>query len=388
MSLCCDLCFCPIEDGEPHVSCNNNNTTSCCSNGEQNDLQQQCHHYHLEGCLQNYFDVLAQSLEDAALQFWAQHEKLECPLPGCLCGIDEDQLLCLASAASKEIIKKYFEVKRRLACSVERKAAMKEAEKKALASSDEAKRELGNRMILEIREILTTCIACPHCKQPFIDFDGCLALTCGSCSAQFCGVCLQVHAGEGKNADSHQMVSTHLKSFGPTLLQTYGFHSNYFISSQGWGKWSEKLKIDSIVRYLKGIRKELVWDFFRDVAEVVRKEKWISEEGCQELYRSVFAHDVGAVHLVRIPNTFWLLYSTKHNITFEQAIQCSGLTNSMKLDMGKFIVAKVRKAFPSWEPIKTRVPGEQFESINYPPEVLPIVAKAMEEWGVLSGCWQ
>lgn len=40
-----------------------------------------------------------------------------------------------------------------------------------------------------IDEILT--LRCPRCKQAFLDFDGCFALTCGSCPCRFCGWCLE-----------------------------------------------------------------------------------------------------------------------------------------------------------------------------------------------------
>jgi len=30
-------------------------------------------------------------------------------------------------------------------------------------------------------------LVCPRCRQAFVDFDGCLALSCGGCGADFCG---------------------------------------------------------------------------------------------------------------------------------------------------------------------------------------------------------
>jgi hypothetical protein len=199
-------------------------------------------------------------------------------------------------------------------------------------------------------------------------------------------VCLKIH--KEFPLDGHAQVQSHFRTFSREILGKFGFHSQYFISAVGWPAWCEKLKIDSIVDYLKTVRKEIVWDSFREISKGLQEEQLLSPAGCQTLYERIFAHDVGAVHLVRIPNTFWLLYSTKHNITFEEAIRTANLTSDMKLNMGKLIIQKVREAYPSWEPIKTRVPGEAFEAVNYPPEVLPIVAKAMEEWGVQNRCWR
>ena len=54
-----------------------------------------------------------------------------------------------------------------------------------------------------INEILT--LHCPRCKAAFIDFDGCMALSCSrdACGAKFCAVCLRDCAGD---ADAHEHV--------------------------------------------------------------------------------------------------------------------------------------------------------------------------------------
>lgn len=55
------------------------------------------------------------------------------------------------------------------------------------------------RLILE--KVLTT--SCPRCQAAFLDFDGCMALTCGSpgCGTGFCALCLQ-----DCGADAHEHV--------------------------------------------------------------------------------------------------------------------------------------------------------------------------------------
>ena len=47
-------------------------------------------------------------------------------------------------------------------------------------------------------EILT--IRCPKCRQPFVDYRGCAALTCGTCQAKFCALCLK---DCGRDAHQH-----------------------------------------------------------------------------------------------------------------------------------------------------------------------------------------
>ncbi|CAB9496339.1 Zinc finger C-x8-C-x5-C-x3-H type (and similar) [Seminavis robusta] len=54
-----------------------------------------------------------------------------------------------------------------------------------------------------VEEILT--LKCPRCKQAFLDFEGCFALTCSSCRCAFCGWCLQ---DCGKDAHAHVKTCT------------------------------------------------------------------------------------------------------------------------------------------------------------------------------------
>jgi IBR domain, a half RING-finger domain/Zinc finger C-x8-C-x5-C-x3-H type (and similar)/RNA recognition motif. (a.k.a. RRM, RBD, or RNP domain) len=49
-----------------------------------------------------------------------------------------------------------------------------------------------------IEEVLT--LRCPRCKQAFLDFDGCFALSCNSCPCGFCGWCL---SDCGSDAHAH-----------------------------------------------------------------------------------------------------------------------------------------------------------------------------------------
>ena len=53
-----------------------------------------------------------------------------------------------------------------------------------------------------LESILTDVMYCPRvgCSAPFVDFDGCMALTCSQCSCGFCGWCL---ADCGRDAHEH-----------------------------------------------------------------------------------------------------------------------------------------------------------------------------------------
>ena len=53
-----------------------------------------------------------------------------------------------------------------------------------------------------IEEVLT--LRCPRCQAAFLDFEGCLALTCSrcTCNTRFCGVCMR-ECGDESSAHAH-----------------------------------------------------------------------------------------------------------------------------------------------------------------------------------------
>ena len=54
-------------------------------------------------------------------------------------------------------------------------------------------------------EILTSKCPRPHCRQAFLEFDGCCALKCSNCPCRFCAWC-GVDCGNGSN-DAHNHVA-------------------------------------------------------------------------------------------------------------------------------------------------------------------------------------
>jgi hypothetical protein len=255
---------------------------------------------------------------------------------------------------------------------------MERVERDAMKASAEANANLGQRLVADVRDVLTKALSCPHCGAPFLDFSGCLSLTCAACNREFCGVCSRKHS---ETADGHQAVAGCVKKLSAEQVAEFGFHSSYFITAGGWAKWSDRLKVAAILAFFKTLRRDVVWDTFSQVDAALRKEQLLSEASLQQLATKVYSHDVDAVHLVRIPNTFWLLYSTKKCRKFEDVVQQVALPQADRLSVGKVILAAIKKAYPSWVQVKNTVPGEQFEAINYPPEFLPLITQVMDQWG-------
>lgn len=83
---------------------------------------------------------------------------------------------------------------------------------------EEQKRELEERLQRQLHDQITPArnkiintiltLHCPRCKAAWLDFDGCLALTCG-CGCGFCAVCLQ-----DCGSDAHAHIGT-CKFAGP-----------------------------------------------------------------------------------------------------------------------------------------------------------------------------
>lgn len=359
----CAVCLCDVEDGEQFVACG--------GAGEGAG----CHVVHAEECFPQF--LLSVSQEREAVDHFEKTQTIRCPshqagCAGCI-------TLEAAARGGPVALKCFVNCSQTVACSVERRATVAHVERESMKASAEANSNLASRMMGEVRDVLTRAISCPHCQAPFLDFSGCLALTCGGCSREFCGVCCRKHA---RTADGHQAVTECVGRLSAAEQKTYDFHSVYFISAAGWKRWSERLKIAAVLAYFQTLRRDLVWDAFGHIDEAMKREDLVSAEGRLELATKVYSHDVGAVHLVRIPITFWLLYSAKKGVTFEAAVAAVSLPQQAKISLGKVILTKVQKLYPSWVKVKSPVPGETFDALNYPPEFMPLIAKEIESWGV------
>lgn len=358
----CGVCYTDVEEGESFVHCS-------APWGKH-------HYFHTVDCLPQYLTSASQDRDTH--EYFAAKRAIRCPShhEGCV----GHMTLELAASGGAEALKAFVVALQDVACTVERRETEARVERDAMKASSESNAGLKMRMVADVRDVLTRALSCPHCHAPFIDFSGCLALSCASCSREFCGVCCKAHSG-ATASDGHAAVTECLKKLSASQLKTYDFHSTYFISAKGWQSWSERLKVDAILDFLQSLRRDLVWDVYAEVQKALTSEKLLTSESCEELAKKVYSHDVDAVHLVRIPNTFWLLYSTKKMMKFETVVQTVTLSQQERLQVGKLILARVSKCFPSWVAVKNTVPGEQFEAINYPPEFLPLITKVIDEWG-------
>ncbi len=94
----------------------------------------------------------------------------------------------------------------------------------------------GIRIHIE-EEIMT--IRCPKCRQPFVDYTGCAALTCSSCQCHFCALCLK---DCGANAHPH-VKKCKLNPLNP---------KGYFVKVSAFTKIHAKRKRGILRDYWKG----------------------------------------------------------------------------------------------------------------------------------------
>lgn len=374
----CAVCYCDVVDeaGQPVVEDGVALTSARCGGAVP--------HVVCQFCLDGYLDAVTSAPDKRLLDGYAKTGGLRCAL--CEDALDEAALF--GSGAGGELLRKYSTVVRRVANAVERRVALEESLKKQEGGAA-ANGKVVEHVIGKVDELLSTSIACPHCGAAFFDFNGCMSLTCGLCNKEFCGVCLKVHR---TTSDGHAAVLECLGHLPAAELEKYGMRrGDYFMSNAGgenWERWKERIKVGAVLRYLGTLTKDVVWSVVQDVLQHLRASKLLTEAALEELQRKVFSHDVNAVHLIRIPNIFWLLYSSKHDVRFERAVELRALEQDERIQIGQLVVAAVRKRYPGWVAMKERVPGEDFPAINYPPEAMSIIAKVIEQWGADRKIWE
>jgi len=179
----------------------------------------------------------------------------------------------------------------------------------------------------------------------------------------------------------------HIKKLSKKEKEFYGFHSQYFISDDGWSKWSENLKVNAILEYLGTIRIDVVWKSTTKIITMLNEEKLLSKINIDKLEESIYSHNVNGVHLIRIPLIFWTLYSSKKDRRIEDVIRTENLSTETRIIIGKYVIDRVKAKYPDWKAIKHIVPGEVFTAVNYPPELSSIVFSAVNDWGKLNQYW-
>lgn len=354
----CAICMTELEEDERFVACNG-------GSGER-------HVFHADGCFHSHLQH--NSDDKDVISHWAQHGRLLCPCfaEGCRRSVDDDTVFALGDLKT---IKLFAAATRKIGSAADRRETAAKEERDAQQETVDA-----------VLELLTACIACPHCKTPFIDFSNCIALTCEACKKEFCGVCLSDHGGQ---TNGHVMVASHFATFTPDIIRIYGFHGSYYITEAGWALWKENLKVDAVAAYLRTKSEDDLPAALAYVIDALRAHELLTPRGIEALRHRLDAPcGDHAAHLVRFTVIFWLLYSAKNDTTFERAVKKARLSPALKNEMARVVVTAVRAKHPTWRAVRARMPGEKFDAIDYPADVMPAMSAAVLEWGKERGFWK
>jgi hypothetical protein len=128
-----------------------------------------------------------------------------CPMHGHGCNGEPYSDHTVVKTISPTVLALYERSKRevlewRLTCEHEERIRL---EKERIGALSEAERRIQTARLHIMEEILTLKCPRPTCRQAFLDFNGCFALTCCRCNAGFCAYCLQ-----DCGRDAHHHVAT------------------------------------------------------------------------------------------------------------------------------------------------------------------------------------
>ena len=162
--------------------------------------REQQRHFLCEPCLDAY--VCSESEAELG-ELRKRAARVLCPMAkggsnsaGCGCYGD----LELARALPKKVFELYLASRTRLAeqdlaARIEKEQQAKlRTEVARLAAMDAEQRAVHVARLRLVEEVLA--LNCPRCKQAFVDFNGCFALTCGRCACGFCAWCLADCGGD------------------------------------------------------------------------------------------------------------------------------------------------------------------------------------------------
>jgi hypothetical protein len=377
-------------------------TLSCSGNGENK-------HYFCEICLKHFLEH--QLNDPVVIEYWKGNKKIICPnfQSGCRNHLDEETIIRIPS-----VVKPYLDGCIKLETTVLSNKLAKEYEEKERKAIENIENPQAVELIM--KKIDKKClfptnaenykeypIRCPYCNVPFIDFDGCAAINCMNCRNHFCVICMKkTEDHDLSNKDpyidaGHYAVNLCMNKLSEEIKRKYNMNSLYYIGQIGnqadvkdkWQKWCQRIIAIDINNHFKTLHKEIILKNFDIILQKIREKNYdnFKEDGIVILSEMVFSHDMDAVHLVRIPNIYWLIYSTKHNVKFEDSVQHATLNQDDRKNIGTAIITEIRRLYPNWRDVKNKVPGETYPAVNYPPEFLGIIAKIIENWGITAGRW-
>ena len=217
-------------------------------------------HFLCDECLAGHVSA---AIDAESIDIFRRKGGVCCVDPGCEAPPFTDA--ALAKALPEEVFAKYTTAKEKIA--EQRINAELEKGFEARLKNEREKAGGGQRQIVKdhiCEKILT--LACPRCGQAFVDFNGCMALTCSraGCGCGFCALC-QEDCGN----DAHKHIGD-----GCPLAQRLGVKKGEFhLSAEDWNKAASKARVIRLSEYLATLTTAQKQHALEDVANELRDLK-------------------------------------------------------------------------------------------------------------------
>ncbi len=110
---------------------------------------------------------------------------------------------------------------------------------------EDARNGVSDEVLTHVKKIQETIfnLKCPRCSTAFLEFTGCAAVTCETCNAGFCGLCLQ-DCGN----DSHAHVR---------VCEKNPIKNEFFVSEAALRKAHKEMRTQKLKIYLDTIRTQV-----------------------------------------------------------------------------------------------------------------------------------
>lgn len=217
-------------------------------------------HFVCEDCLAGH---VTSSVDAESIDLFRQRGGVRCVDPGCRSHPFTDA--ALAKALPADVFATYTKAKERVAeqrINAELEAGFEQRLKREREKAGEgAHRQAIKDHICE--KILT--LSCPRCHQAFVDFTGCMALSCSraGCGCGFCALCQQDCGG-----DAHGHVGGGCPLAGQIGVKKGEFH----LSEAAWNKAASKARAIRLREYLGTLteaqRQHALEDCQRELADI------------------------------------------------------------------------------------------------------------------------
>ncbi len=89
-------------------------------------------------------------------------------------------------------------------------------------------------------------LKCPHCRAPYAEFSGCMAIQCGTCKKHFCGYC---HHGTESGAGAHDHVRH--------CLANETNNGSYYATSEQIKIAQRKYRTRELKKFLQPMKKDV-----------------------------------------------------------------------------------------------------------------------------------